>query len=319
MARKNKAPKAPKPPQAPAKPFDKETKSAFIAILLIILLFTCGHITGTFVSTRNSVGSPGTEADTTVLPMPQETAPQTTAPQTTAPAASSTQQADTTAPAATAPQATTLPVATTSAQAAVPTSVEEILKVYNDAANKVKTDATVVTRNFKRQQLVAEKTQLPPAVQSVATGLIDQFLKDNNEVQTYDTKELIIEKFPVSKETWTSKATPADIREATCTDDGTSYNITLKFVDGKNPQGTGVANAFSCLTKQSVTDAASFVQECSFEYYDAVITCKVDKASGRLTWANYHLPLTLSATAKVVVTVSGTVGMMFEEDYTITY
>ena len=38
-----------------------------------------------------------------------------------------------------------------------------------------------------------------------------------------------------------------------------------------------------------------------------------------MIWANYKMPMVLSVTAKVVVTLDASVGMTFENDYTIEY
>ena len=38
-----------------------------------------------------------------------------------------------------------------------------------------------------------------------------------------------------------------------------------------------------------------------------------------MTWAKYTLPMVLSVTAKVLVTIDAKVGMTFIDDYTITY
>ena len=38
-----------------------------------------------------------------------------------------------------------------------------------------------------------------------------------------------------------------------------------------------------------------------------------------MTWAKYTLPMVLSVTAKVFVTIDASVGMTFVDDYTIAY
>ena len=105
----------------------------------------------------------------------------------------------------------------------------------------------------------------------------------------------------------------------TCTDDGTSYNIVLKFNECTDPVGSGCANAFTLIKESDVKGNAPIVQSFSCKLYDAQIECKIDKATGNMTWAKYTLPMVLSVTAKVFVTIDASVGMTFVDDYTIAY
>lgn len=290
--------------------------------LAVILLFSAGNLLGSikyamdinlgnYISVESNNNRQQQEnSPAPVNPVPQETTTAQSVVNTpeTHPAATTAAPAETTA----APQAQT-------PSSSAPQSKEEIVALFNTAANKVKTEATVVTRNFKKQQHLSEHTQLPSLMQSIGTPLISELLKDNTEVKTYDTPERIVEKFPVGEQTWSSRATAADLTEATCVDEGSAYKITLKYISGKDPQGSGVANSFSVMKKEYITDIAavgSMVNDASFEYFDAVIMATVDKASGRLTWANYHLPTIVTVDTKVG---SATVGMMIEEDFTIAY
>lgn len=355
MARKNKAPKAPKVKKERKKLsfnwYDKNVQTALIAAVLVICVFAAGNMTGVLLSVTESIESAQVSIEDTTA-APQTTAPTTqpsTEPATQAP---TTAVAQTTAPAATtypfesnpvhtepaingsssqAPAGTTASAATTapagtadttaaaaqSAPAGAPASTEDIIALFNKSADNVKVNATVVQRNFKKQQHLSEYTELPSVLQSVGSPLISKLLTDNNEVKVHDTKERIIEKFPVGNETWSSKATVADLKEATCTDDGTSYNITLKYVDGTDPVGTGVANSFTMFKVEDIQETAgSLVSGGSFAYFDAVITCKIDKATGNMTWVNYHLPCVATIETKLA---TAKVGMMIEEDFTITY
>ena len=328
MARKNKAPKAPKVKKERKKLslnwFDKNVQTALIAAVLVICVFAAGNMTGVLLSVNESIESAQVSVeDTTAAPhttapaattFPFESKPVHTEPDANGSAAAPSAPAATTAPSVTA-DTTAAPVQ--SAPAGAPEKAEEIIALFNKSADNVKVNATVVQRNFKKQQHLEDKTELPSVLQSVANPLISKLLTDNNEIKVHDTKERIIEKFPVGNETWSSKATAADLKEATCTDDGTSYNITLKYVDGENPVGTGVANSFTMFKIEDIKESAgALVKSASFSYFDAVITCKIDKATGNMTWINYHLPCVLTVETPVA---SGKVGIMIEEDFTITY
>ena len=102
----------------------------------------------------------------------------------------------------------------------------------------------------------------------------------------------------------------------TCTDDGKYYNITLKFIDGTDPTNTGVATSFNIIRGEDVKAAAKVVSDFSSDYYDAVITCKIDKATGNLVSANYKLPIVMHVKA---MGVDAQVGMTFIHDYTINW
>ena len=54
-------------------------------------------------------------------------------------------------------------------------------------------------------------------------------------------------------------------------------------------------------------------------YENCVIKCKIDKATNRVTWANYYTPFTIDANIKIIVDLATTVVMSYERDYTITY
>lgn len=338
MARKNKSPKAPKVKKERKKLslkwFDKNVYNALVATVLVICVFAAGNFTGRLLSVKDSIEE--AKADVTASTAAPVTTTAPTAAATTQPTTAATTKADTetTFPFASAPVITEAGANssssssdTTAASAAqgdtssnagaAVQSTDEVLALFNKAADNVKVNATSVTRNFVKQQHLSEYTELPSLLQSMGSSIISSVLKDSYEVKVYDTKEKIIEKFPVGEETWSSKATAADVKEATCTDDGTNYNITIKYIDGTDPVGSGVANSFSLMKVEYVTEAAgNIVTGASFSYLDAVITAKIDKATGNLVWANYHLPMKCSVDTKIA---SGVVGLLIEEDYTIAY
>ena len=158
---------------------------------------------------------------------------------------------------------------------------------------------------------------MPALLKSVGSGLISKFLKRNDTPVEYASNADIIANYPVKGQNYVSNATEADIADATCTDDGTNYNITLKFLECTDPQGTGCASAFNIITSQEIADGSGgIVSESSVRYYDATITCKIDKATGNMVAATYVLPMVLSVKA---MGINAAVGMTFEHDYTISY
>ncbi|MBQ7295071.1 MAG: hypothetical protein IJW86_02635 [Clostridia bacterium] len=279
--------------------------------LVIIFLFSSGNILGSLMNVKTETA----DVDATTTTAPTTTAP-TTAPTTTAPTAAPSGD-DTTTTAAPSGDTTT----TAAPSNGAPQTKAEIIAYFNESANKVKTDATKVVRNYEDLRHNEEKLVVPSALQSIGSNLISTFLKKNETPVEYASNADIIASYPAAGETWSSKLTEADVAEATCTDNGSEYEIMIKLNTTTDPAaGTGAAAAFSTIKTEDVMDAAGFVvQSFSAEYYDCVIKCKIDKATGHTTWSNYTLPILLRVEAKVMVTLNAEVGMTFEHDYTITY
>ncbi len=305
--------------------FDPSVKKGIAIAVALILVFSFGYFIGTTNNIQINHNGTVTEAPQTVAPVAAPTAAPTAAPAPTeAPAAA---PADT--PAAPAdPAATTAPAApaaedTTAAPAApassAPTSTADILKLYNTSANKIKTNAKSVTRNWEDLQHNEEKLVVPSALQSIGKGLINTFLKKDETPITWNGSEEIIANYPVKGSKVVSAATAADIAEATCTDDGTYYNIKLKFKESKDPTTNGVGSAFTIMKGEEIKQAASVVQDFSVTYYDATIEAKIEKSTGNMVHTLYTLPSILNVTAKVLVTLDAQVGMTFIDDYSIEY
>ena len=297
---------------------DKDVKTGVAIALVGILLFGSGNFLGGLYSKNKQVNA-DTSAAATTTQAPATQAPTTqpttvpATPETQAPATTATPAADPSAPAAPSDAPTDAPAAPTGA----PTSKADILKLFNESANKIKTNATKVVRNYEDLKHNEEYLEMPALLKSVGSGLISKFLKRNDTPVEYTSNADIIANYPVKGQNYVSNATEADIADATCTDDGTNYNITLNFLECTDPQGTGCASAFNIITSQEIADGSGgIVSESSVRYYDATITCKIDKATGNMVAATYVLPMVLSVKA---MGINAAVGMTFEHDYTISY
>lgn len=293
--------------------FKDDVMQAIAIALVIIVLFSTGNILGSLMNvTTESVGSDDTEVTTTTATT--TTATTTTAATTTA---APSGDSDTTA----APAGDSENKGDNSASTGAPQTKAEIVAYFNESANKVKTDATKVVRNYEDLRHDEEKLVVPSALQSIGSNLISTFLKKDETPIEYGDNAAIVASYPVPGESWSSKLTEADVAEATCTDNGSEYEIMIKLNTSVDPAtGTGVASAFEVIKTEDVMDAAGFVvQSFSAEYYDCVIKCKIDKATGHTTWANYTSPILLKVEAKVITTLNAEVGMTFEKDYTISY
>ena len=309
--------------------FDKDVKTGVAIALAVIVLFGSGNFLGGLVSKNKEINSDTTVAETQATTAPTTMA--TTVPTTLPPATEATTAAqpanadasaasDASAPAgdASAPAGdASAPAGNASAPTGAPTDKAGLIKLYNESANKIKTNATKVVRNYEDLRQDEQYLEMPSLLKSVGSGLISKFLKKNETPVEYASNADIIANYPVKGQNYVSQATEADITDATCTDDGTNYNITLKFAECTDPQGTGCANAFNIITSEEIAEGSGgIVSESSVRYYDATITCKIDKATGNMVSANYVLPMVLSVKA---MGINAAVGMTFEHDYTITY
>ncbi|MDD6526817.1 MAG: hypothetical protein PUF31_03255 [Oscillospiraceae bacterium] len=306
--------------------FDKDVRTGVAIALAVVVLFGSGNFLGGLVSKNKDINSDSSVAETQATTAPTTiatTVPTTLPPATEATTAAQPANADASAASdATASSDASAPAgdATTAAEAAstgAPTDKAGIIKLYNESANKIKTNATKVVRNYEDLRHDEQYLEMPSLLKSVGSGLISKFLKRNDTPVEYASNADIIANYPVKGQNYVSQATEADITDATCTDDGTNYNITLKFAECTDPQGTGCANAFNIITSEEIAEGSGgIVSESSVRYYDATITCKIDKATGNMVSATYVLPMVLSVKA---MGINAAVGMTFEHDYTITY
>ncbi|MCI6771731.1 MAG: hypothetical protein MR567_07185 [Oscillospiraceae bacterium] len=295
--------------------FDKDVKTGVAIALAVIVLFGSGNFLGGLVSKNKEINSDTTVAETQATTAPTTMA--TTVPTTLPPATEATTAAQPANADASAASDASAPAGNASAPTGAPTDKAGIIKLYNESANKIKTNATKVVRNYEDLRHDEQYLEMPSLLKSVGSGLISKFLKKNETPVEYASNADIIANYPVKGQNYVSQATEADITDATCTDDGTNYNITLKFAECTDPQGTGCANAFNIITSEEIAEGSGgIVSESSVRYYDATITCKIDKATGNMVSANYVLPMVLSVKA---MGINAAVGMTFEHDYTITY
>lgn len=292
---------------------NKESSALFQGILIavvVIALFFSGNLLGKLGADPAADKEEDTQVEDVVASTSESTTVPTTAP-TTQPTTQATPDVSEDANQTTAPSNDTAPSGEM--------SKAEIIALFNESANKVKTEATKVVKNYEYKRMLEEHLDVPSALNGMMDTLMGSVMKDDLEPQEY-TGEMIIEKYPVPRETWSSKLTEADVVEATCVDNGTEYEITLKLVDTTNPTvGSGVAAAMDTITEEDKEGIPDMVQKMNMEYFDCVIRCKIDKASGRTTWSNYLSPVVFDCEVKMLGTLAAKVGFSFEKDYTITY
>lgn len=267
-----------------------------VAIFLILtVIFTCGTFAGAFKSPKFVIVRNGGSAGGAAV----STTPQSSSSSLSSSNTESTITED------------------TKSEMAIP----EIVVLFNESANKIKTDAVTVTKNYEDRTHMEEYLQVPEVLTKMAADILATSFKDDTDPIVYATKDEIIANFQVPGETWVSKLTEADVEEAKCVDLGTEYELYIKLHPSTNPEpGYGVAKAFDTITSSEVMESAPpMVKDFSTEYFDCIIRCKIDKETKNITWINYSSPLILKLEVEFFGKLNAQVGLKFEKDYTIVY
>lgn len=180
-----------------------------------------------------------------------------------------------------------------------PSSKEEVITYFNTVINKVKPGAKSITQT-KENNYQAGGIDLGAlgAFESIVNKLIDSNMGENKEksgltaTSAADKNKI----FPVENETWASKLTAADVKEANCTESGGVYTITLKLLDDELSETTnhGASHngrAISIVQTQSIYDnagaASSLLKGLKIGYKNGSIVAKVDAATGNVLSVTY--------------------------------
>ncbi len=298
---------------------ESEWKTGISIALAIILLFSLGNIAG---SLTNINATPVEEAGAAVEDTASSDAPATDAP-TTAPTEAPT-AAPTTQPTVADSQpndtATSAPAAQTPSTGA-PATTEEIVALFNESANKIKTTAKKATRNY--QDMRINNLEVASALQAIADAAIEKFVKPNMTPEVYEG-ELIAEKYPVSGTDFASKLKPEYLETITCTDTGTEYVIDIKMKDQVNPgyrSGEGVGSIFWTMNPDSIAEnlPVGQVEKSEFRYYDCTATAKIDKATGNMTYSKFIYNFDMDLSIKMGLTLNALASLTVDEEYVIEY
>ncbi len=199
-------------------------------------------------------------------------------------------------------------------------TTEEIVEMFNKSANKIKTDASKVVKNYEKRIVNEDKTNIPSAMGSVAEDMMKSMMGDDTDPVVFATKDEIRENFIVPEQSYVSKLTSDYVVKATCEDKGDTYEIYLKLKDHKNPTaGVGVGAVCDVIETHEIAQKASFIKEFSTTYYNCEIKATMDKSTGKITHIVYTTPLVMNMTVNLLGTHSGSIGFTFIKDYTITY
>ncbi len=169
----------------------------------------------------------------------------------------------------------------------------EIVAMYNTAANKIKSGAKSVTRNYSKMQSLPDYLQLPSAINSLGSWAINKFVKGSDEPVTFTSKEDIIANFPVSGESYTSHLTTDMVKSASLKDTGKTCEISIILYNDKitSPKkGTGYAGVFntvSASTFEEISVPGTKFESVKIKGINGKIQCTIDKATGDITKAIY--------------------------------
>lgn len=165
----------------------------------------------------------------------------------------------------------------------------EIVDIYNTAANKIKSNAKSITRNYSKMKSLPEYLQLPSAIESLGKWAIEKFVKGSDEPAYFTTKEEITAYFPVSGENYTSHLTADMVKSAVLNDNGKTYDITITLYNDKitSPKkGTGYAGVFNTVSASTFEDISipgTKFESVKINGINGKIQCTVDKATGNIT------------------------------------
>lgn len=199
-------------------------------------------------------------------------------------------------------------------------TVGQIVELFNSSANKIKTKATKVVKNYEKRNLDEEELEMPRVLESTAETMVPVFMKDDTDPIVYASRDEITENYLVPKESYVSKMKESDVKKATCEETETEYLIYIKLKSENNPvPGKGVGSVCDVIEASEVAEKASFIESFTTEYYDCEIKARIDKKTGNVVWANYTTPLVLNIRVNMFGTHDLSAGLTFEKDYTITY
>lgn len=209
---------------------------------------------------------------------------------------------------------------TTTAVNTVPKTTEEIVAFFNQSANRIKTEATKVVKNYEKRQVNDDKTVLPKGLEDTAEDLLKKYMGDDTEPIVYSTREDIRNEYIVPEQDYVSKLQPSTVVKALCVDKGSTYEFYFKLKDQKNPRaGNGIGACCDVIEVHEVSEKVSFIKRFDTHYYNCEIRATIDKETGRVTHATYRTPLVLDLTVNLFGTHDAAIGFTFEKDYTISY
>ncbi len=203
-----------------------------------------------------------------------------------------------------------------------------IVEEFNKAVNTVKSGAKTVEQKGVTNYL-AGQTTISGGISSIYNMLggddwLDGMLQDNSQGAATYTGADITAKFPVEGQSWSSKLTAADVKEATRSEKDGVITITITTIaDAKSDSvkvGEGHApKAFNVILPGVVNDnipgiAKNMVGTASMAYPESTAKITVDAKTGHVITADYDLKWTINFDTMGIVLPFGT-----KAEYTVAY
>lgn len=290
----------------------------------------------TFVFAFAACGGKDGGETTTTAPVETTADPFAEVDDTTAPAADDTTAAvvdDTTAPVEDTTVADATDVSgetTTEAANAMPEGKEAIVAYYNTAVNNAKKNSKSIHSNYMKHAVAGEITGIPSALDSISQSLIKDNMgeDDSKKNVTWTSAEDKNAFFPVEGETYASKLTAADVKDAKIVEKDGKWIIRITTKDDPRSEGYSHSNghapkAFNAVLPGIIDGYIPGIAKSLFSvgtvatgYPASTVQVTVDPATGNVLSANYMLYWTL------YIPLSGTdVVLPFstENDYTINW
>lgn len=269
----------------------KRTLALLLVLAMLLGIAACGKDKGETTTAEETTAAESESADETSEPVNGETAADTSA------ADESTQATEAT----TGGSGETKAPASETPVSGKPSTKEEIVKYYETAVNKVKSQAKSVAKVYSNAEHYKNILELGnySVLKSIASNLMGKFMKADDKRYDFGGTAAIVENFPPRKVS-NVKIDPSTIAEAKCDDKGTYYEVYLKANSSESnpdvnpPTGGGKVGQFvNVVEEKQITDAAgNMVQFKNLEnrYFDAWVKAKIDKATGNITELETYLP-----------------------------
>lgn len=200
---------------------------------------------------------------------------------------------------------------TTEAANAMPETKEEIVAYFNTAVNNAKKNSKSIHSNYMVHAVAGEVTGVPGVIDTVlgGTGNFISGFMGPDESKADVTWTSAADKnayFPVEGETWASKLTAADVKDAKIVEKDGKWLVRITTVaDGKSStvkHGQGHApKAFNVVLPAVVDEnipgavAKIFsIGTTEMNYPSSTVTVTIDPATGNVTHANYMMYWTIN-------------------------
>lgn len=203
-----------------------------------------------------------------------------------------------------------------------------IVEEFNKAVNSVKSSAKTVEQKAVTNYL-AGQTTISSGISAIYSMLggdewLDGMLKDNSQGAATYTGADITAKFPVEGQSWSSKLTAADVKEAKRSESNGVITITITTIADEKSDNVKVGEghapkAFNVVLPGVVNDnipsiAKSMVGTASMAYPESTAVVTIDAKTGNVISADYDMKWTINFDSMGIVLPFGT-----KAEYTVKY